>query len=81
LVLKKGKLVEEGTHESLLKNYPGGTYAKLAKLYENADVEKPRDDIGEDFNYYVKEQQDMDMPGIIDEEAIVPSLPPVLSKK
>jgi len=31
VVLKKGKLVEDGTHDSLLRDYPDGTYAKLAK--------------------------------------------------
>jgi ABC-type multidrug transport system fused ATPase/permease subunit len=31
VVLKKGKLVESGTHDSLLIDYPDGTYAKLAK--------------------------------------------------
>lgn len=29
IVLKKGKIVEDGDHISLLKNYPRGTYAKL----------------------------------------------------
>jgi len=37
LVLKKGKLVEDGTHESLLRDYPYGTYAKLAKTQEEAE--------------------------------------------
>lgn len=31
LVLKKGKLVEEGNHETLLKEFPTGTYAKLVR--------------------------------------------------
>ena len=31
LVLKKGKLVEEGNHETLLKDFPTGTYAKLVR--------------------------------------------------
>lgn len=29
MVLQKGKIIEEGNHDSLLKNYPEGTYAKL----------------------------------------------------
>lgn len=29
IVLKKGVIVEDGTHNSLLKDYPNGTYAKL----------------------------------------------------
>ena len=29
IVLKKGKLTEVGNHESLLRDYPDGVYAKL----------------------------------------------------
>ena len=29
IVLKKGKLTEEGNHDSLLRDYPNGVYAKL----------------------------------------------------
>jgi len=29
LVLAKGKLVEQGSHEQLLEKYPSGTYAKF----------------------------------------------------
>jgi len=29
VVLKKGKIIEVGTHHSLLKDFPHGTYAKL----------------------------------------------------
>jgi ABC-type multidrug transport system fused ATPase/permease subunit len=29
LVLKKGRIVESGNHETLLKDYPTGTYAML----------------------------------------------------
>ena len=31
LVMKKGKIAEIGNHDSLLKNYPNGIYAKLVK--------------------------------------------------
>jgi ATP-binding cassette subfamily B (MDR/TAP) protein 1 len=39
IVLKKGKLVEDGTHDSLLREYPDGTYAKLAKTQEAIENE------------------------------------------
>lgn len=29
IVLKKGVIVEDGDHNSLLANYPNGTYSKL----------------------------------------------------
>lgn len=29
LVLKKGVIVEDGNHDSLLRDYPNGVYAKL----------------------------------------------------
>ncbi len=31
LVMKKGKIVEKGNHESLLKDFPSGIYAKLVQ--------------------------------------------------
>jgi ATP-binding cassette subfamily B (MDR/TAP) protein 1 len=31
LVMKKGKIIEIGNHDTLLRNYPNGTYAKLAQ--------------------------------------------------
>jgi len=31
IVLKKGKIVEVGNHEELLKDHPEGTYAHLVK--------------------------------------------------
>ena len=31
IVLKKGKLTEVGNHESLLRDYPLGVYAKLVR--------------------------------------------------
>ena len=36
IVLKKGKLVEDGTHDELMQN-PEGTYYKLAKTQEQAE--------------------------------------------
>ena len=36
IVMKKGKLVEEGNHESLLKNYPNGIYAKLVNEHNKS---------------------------------------------
>jgi ABC-type multidrug transport system fused ATPase/permease subunit len=37
IVLKKGVLVEEGNHESLLRDYPNGIYAKLCKDHEKTE--------------------------------------------
>lgn len=31
IVMKKGQVAEDGNHESLLRDYPTGIYAKLAK--------------------------------------------------
>jgi ATP-binding cassette subfamily B (MDR/TAP) protein 1 len=31
IVMSKGKIIEDGNHESLLKNYPEGLYAKFVK--------------------------------------------------
>jgi len=31
IVMKKGKIVEKGDHNSLLRDYPEGIYSKLAK--------------------------------------------------
>jgi ATP-binding cassette, subfamily B (MDR/TAP), member 1 len=42
IVLKKGKLTEVGDHESLLKDYPDGVYAKLVHQQEAA--ENPQDE-------------------------------------
>jgi len=38
VVLKKGKLVEDGTHESLLRDKPNGVYARLAKTQEESEA-------------------------------------------
>ena len=38
--MKKGKIVEVGNHETLLKEHPDGLYAKLVKQQQEADVEK-----------------------------------------
>ena len=35
IVMKKGRIAEDGNHESLLRDYPNGVYAKL-----NADQDK-----------------------------------------
>jgi ABC-type multidrug transport system fused ATPase/permease subunit len=31
IVMKKGKIIETGNHDSLLANYPEGTYANFVK--------------------------------------------------
>jgi len=38
IVMKKGKLVEEGSHDFLLKNYPNGTYAKFVNEQEKSEA-------------------------------------------
>jgi len=37
LVLKKGSIVEDGTHDTLLRDYPNGTYSKLVSQQESLD--------------------------------------------
>jgi ATP-binding cassette subfamily B (MDR/TAP) protein 1 len=37
LVMVKGKLVEEGSHDELLSKYPDGIYAGLVKTQKNQD--------------------------------------------
>ncbi len=49
-MLKKGKLTEVGNHETLLRDYPEGVYAKLVKQQQDADkngdaVETELDDV------------------------------------
>lgn len=39
IVLKKGKLSEIGNHDSLLRDYPDGIYAKLVR--QQQDSEEP----------------------------------------
>ena len=40
LVMKKGRIVEDGTHESLLRDYPDGVYSKLVTEAQNAEAEE-----------------------------------------
>ena len=44
LVLKKGRIEEIGSHETLLEDYPTGLYSKLVRSQEKAD------EAGEDVN-------------------------------
>jgi ABC-type transport system involved in cytochrome bd biosynthesis fused ATPase/permease subunit len=41
LVLKKGKIVESGNHDSLLKEFPNGTYAMLVRQQESVEGSSP----------------------------------------
>jgi len=34
IVMQKGKIIEVGNHETLLEDYPEGTYAKFVKEQE-----------------------------------------------
>ena len=38
--MKKGKIVEDGDHDSLLRDYPSGLYAKLVSEAQNAEMEE-----------------------------------------
>lgn len=42
LVLKKGVIVEDGNHDSLLRDYPNGVYAKLVSQQEHVEEETHR---------------------------------------
>jgi ABC-type multidrug transport system fused ATPase/permease subunit len=35
--MKKGKIIEEGDHDTLLRNYPDGIYAKFVKEQEQSE--------------------------------------------
>ena len=37
IVMKKGSIIEDGDHDSLLKDYPDGVYAKLIRTQEEAE--------------------------------------------
>jgi len=36
--MQKGKIIEQGNHDSLLKNFPDGLYAKFVKEQENSEA-------------------------------------------
>lgn len=38
--MEKGKIIEIGTHLSLLRDYPNGTYAKLVRQQEAVEEEE-----------------------------------------
>lgn len=48
LVLKDGRLTEQGTHDSLLENYPKGTYASFVQKQQSAEAEVEEGDANED---------------------------------
>jgi len=45
IVMKKGKLVEEGNHDYLLKNYPNGIYAKFVNEQEKSEKKAEAEDL------------------------------------
>jgi len=55
IVLKEGKIVEEGDHKSLLNDYPKGVYADLVEKQERLDN---NDDIDEIENLNNSEESD-----------------------
>ena len=40
IVMKKGRIIETGNHESILRDFPKGTYAKLVREHEKAEKAK-----------------------------------------
>lgn len=46
LVLKKGVIVENGNHDSLLSEFPNGVYAKLVSQQEKLDNDVSQNSIG-----------------------------------
>lgn len=42
-VINKGKLHEEGNHETLLQNYPGGIYAGFVEKQKSAEENNHED--------------------------------------
>jgi ABC-type glutathione transport system ATPase component len=45
LVMKKGKIVETGNHDSLLRDHPNGIYAKLVKQQEEAEENQNEEEV------------------------------------
>ncbi len=37
IVMSKGKIIEQGTHDTLLSNFPNGLYAKFVKEQEQSE--------------------------------------------
>lgn len=46
IVLNKGKIVEQGSHDYLLQNFPDGTYSSLVKAELQVDNVKVSEEIG-----------------------------------
>lgn len=42
IVMQKGRIVEMGRHEELLRDFPNGVYSKFAREQENSEEEKTR---------------------------------------
>lgn len=42
IVLKKGKIAEDGDHETLLQNYPSGIYAKMVSQSNQAQQQEDK---------------------------------------
>jgi hypothetical protein len=61
-------LAEVGNHESLLREYPNGVYAKLVRQQENA--EKGNGDEAQDFKKLMEHSDHDTDEGIIDEKDV-----------
>ena len=40
IVMQKGKIIEQGNHDFLIKNFPNGLYAKFVKEQEQSEAEE-----------------------------------------
>lgn len=51
IVMQKGKIIEQGNHDQLLRTFPSGLYAKFVKEQEQSEAKGGTDEaklIGED---------------------------------
>lgn len=58
LVMKKGKIIEKGNHDSLLRDFPTGLYAKLVKEQDNADEGNAANNKEEEEEDFANELED-----------------------
>ena len=72
LVLKKGSIVEDGTHDSLLRDFPEGTYSKLVSQQENLDhqamVKQPSHQVSKPMDLHEGGELDAILDVLEDEE-------------
>ena len=47
IVMKKGSIIEDGNHDSLLLDYPEGVYAKLVNIQNEAEISEEENKVVE----------------------------------